>query len=65
MSFCVDHNILLVSSDCVWDKIAAKFQTELWKKNTKALEKEINLKTSVKWQPHCLGLKVLKHRGQI
>ena len=22
MAFCVDHNILLVSSDCVWDKIA-------------------------------------------
>ena len=31
-SFCMNHNMLLVSSDCVWDKIAAMFQTELWKK---------------------------------
>ena len=31
------------------------------KENTKALSKEINLITSVKWQPHCLGLKVLKN----
>ena len=31
--------------------------------NTKALSKEISLKMSVKLQPHCIGLKVLKHRG--
>ena len=32
--------------------------------NTKALPTEVDLKTSLKWQPHCLGLKVLKHRGR-
>ena len=35
------------------------------KENTKALLKEISLKMSVKWQPHCLGLKVLKHRRSL
>ena len=38
MSFCVDHNILLVSSDCFWDKIAAMFQTVLWKKIQKFMK---------------------------
>ena len=40
MSFCVDHNILLVSSDCVWDKLAAMFQTELWKKIQKLYKRK-------------------------
>ena len=32
--------MLLVSSDCVWDKIAAMFQTELWKKIQKLYKRK-------------------------
>ena len=36
----MDHNMLPVSSDCVWDKIAAMFQTELWKKIQKLYKRK-------------------------
>ena len=41
MSFCVDRNILLVSNDCVSDKRAAMFQTELWKKLPKLYKRKL------------------------
>ena len=39
-SFCVDPNRLLVSSDWVWDKIDAMFQTALWKKIQKLYKRK-------------------------
>ena len=39
-SFCVDPNKLLVSSDWIWDKIDAMFQTALWKKIQKLYKRK-------------------------